>query len=70
VVALLERLRVEEARELRERLGVVVDGAGDVLLVGGVLVRDLLVELGDEVLSWHGADPSPRYRLHECRRGD
>ena len=44
VVALLERLRVEEARELRERLGVVVDRARHVLLVGGIFVSDLLVQ--------------------------
>ena len=54
VVALLERLRVEEARELRERLGVVVDGAGDVLLVRGVLVGDLLVQQSDEGVGGHG----------------
>ena len=53
VIALLERLRVEEACELWERLGVVVDGTGDVLLVRGVLVRDLLVEQRDEGFSGH-----------------
>ena len=55
VVALLERLAVEEARELRQRLGVVVDRDRDVLLVRGELVADLLVELGDEGVGGHGA---------------
>jgi hypothetical protein len=54
VVALLERLAVEEGRELREGLGVVVHGARDVLLVGGELVGDLLIELGDESGGGHG----------------
>ena len=53
VVALLERLRVEEARELRERLGVVVDGARHVLLVCGVLVGDLLVQQRDKSVGGH-----------------
>ena len=53
VVALLHRLAVEEAGELRQRLVVVVDRARHVLLVGGELVADLLVELGDERVSSH-----------------
>jgi len=55
VVALLERLAIEETRLLRERLGVVVDGAGDVLLVRGVFVGDLLVQERDEGVGGHGA---------------
>jgi hypothetical protein len=43
VVALLERLPVEERRQARERLGVVVDGDRRVLLRCGELVGDLLV---------------------------
>jgi hypothetical protein len=53
VVALLERLAVEEACELRQRLGVVVHGDRHVLLVGGELVPDLLVELADEGVGGH-----------------
>ena len=53
MVALLERLAVEEAGELGERLGVVVDRDRHVLLVRGVLVADLLVELGDEGFGGH-----------------
>ena len=44
VVPLLERLAVEVGGELRQRLRVVVHGDRDVLLRGGELVRDLLVE--------------------------
>ena len=44
VVPLLERLVVEVRGELRQRLGVVVNGDRDVLLRGRELVRDLLVE--------------------------
>jgi hypothetical protein len=44
VVALLERLPVEVLGELRQRLAVVVDGDRGVLLRGGELVPDLLVE--------------------------
>ena len=46
VVALLQRLTVEKACQLRQRLGVVVDSASEVLLMGGELVGDLLIELG------------------------
>ena len=53
VVALLERLAVEERRELRQRLPVVVDGDRHVLLVRGELVGDLLVELGHERVGGH-----------------
>ena len=60
VVALLERLAIEELRQLRERLGVVVHGACDVLLVRRELVPDLLVELGDEGVGGHGRQ---RYRV-------
>ena len=60
VVALLERLRVEERRQPRKRLGVVVDGDGHVLLRGGELVGDLLGELVDERLCWHGRHSSGR----------
>ena len=48
VVALLERLRVEEGGEARQRLGLVVHGDRDVLLVRGELVADLLVQAFDE----------------------
>ena len=44
VVSLLHRLPVEVGGELREGLGVVVDGDRDVLLGGRELVGDLLVE--------------------------
>ena len=53
VVALLERLAVEERRHLRHRLGVVVDRAGEVLVVGGELVADLDVELLGEAGCGH-----------------
>src|SRR5215207_967332 len=59
VVALLERLAVEEVRQLRERLGVVVHRDRHVLLMGGELVADLLVELGDEAVGGHAQQ---RYR--------
>ena len=65
VVALFERLAVEEARQLGQRLGVVVDGDGHVLLVRGVLVPDLIVEPGDEGVGWHGRE---RYRERGCAR--
>jgi hypothetical protein len=45
VVPLLERLAVEVGREQRQRLLVEPDRDRDVLLGGGELVRDLLVEL-------------------------
>ena len=66
VVALLERLRVEERREARERLRIEVDGDGDVLLMGGELVADLLVEPLDEGGDDMAADPigpAPRIRV-------
>ena len=44
VVPLLDRLAVEVRGELRERLGVVVDRDRHVLLRGGELVADLLVQ--------------------------
>ena len=44
VVPLLDRLAVEVGCELRQRLGVVVDGDRDVLLRRAELVGDLLVE--------------------------
>jgi hypothetical protein len=43
VVPLLDRLAVEVGGELRQRLGVVVDGDRDVLLRRAELVGDLLV---------------------------
>ena len=58
VVPLLDRLAVEVGGELRQRLGVVVDGDGDVLLRRAELVGDLLVECFRE--SGHGAILSPR----------
>ena len=48
VPPLLVRLLVEELRELRERLGVVVRADRDVLMGGGELPRDLFVERSDE----------------------
>ena len=44
VVTLLDRLAKEEGGEAEQRLGVVVDGDRHVLLMGGVLIGDLLVE--------------------------
>ena len=44
VVPLLDRLAVEVRGQVRERLGVVVDRDRDVLLRGGELVADLLVD--------------------------
>ena len=58
MVALLERLGVEERREAWKRLGVEVDGDGDVLLVCGELVADLLVEPLDEGGGGMGGDPT------------
>ena len=49
VVPLLHRLAVEVLRELRERLAVVVDRDRDVLLRGGHLAADLVVERVREV---------------------
>jgi hypothetical protein len=63
VVALLQRLRVEERRQARQRLAVVVDGDRRVLLKGGELVGDLLVEPGDEGVGGHARTLSSR-----CRR--
>ena len=54
VVALLERLAVEERRHPRHRQRVVVDRAGEVLVVRGQLVADLGVELLDEAGCGHG----------------
>jgi len=48
VVALLDRLPVEERRELRQGVGIEVGGDRDVLLRGGELVADLLGELKGE----------------------
>jgi hypothetical protein len=48
VVALLERLRVEEGGEARQRLGLVVHGDRDVLLMGRELMADLVVQAFDE----------------------
>jgi hypothetical protein len=45
VVALLERLFVEQRREAWQRQAVVVDCDRDVLLLRGELVGDLLVDL-------------------------
>ena len=56
VVALLQRLGVEEGGQARQRLGVVVHRDGDVLLVGAELVGDLVVEAFDEGSGRHGAD--------------
>ena len=53
VLALLQRLAVEEGGEAGQGLGVVVDGGADVLLRGGELVRDLLVEGVGERLVRH-----------------
>ena len=47
--------RDEKSRQLRESFVVVVDGAGDVLLVRGELVRDLLVQPTDEGFGRHEA---------------
>ena len=49
VVALLERLAVEEARKLGERLGVVVHRDRHVLLVGGELVADCSLSLATKL---------------------
>src|SRR5882757_2559679 len=57
VLALLERLPVEEGGEAGQRFRVVVDGRRDVLLGGGELVRDLLVEGGGEGLLGHRVAP-------------
>ena len=56
VVALLQRLGVEEGGQARQRLGVVVHRDRDVLLVGAELVGDLVVEAVDERGGRHGAD--------------
>jgi hypothetical protein len=45
VVPLLERLTIEVGGKQRERLGVEPDGDRDVLLRGGELVGNLLVQL-------------------------
>jgi hypothetical protein len=54
VPALLERLLVEERGHPGHRQRVVVDRAGQVLVVGGELVADLGVELLDEAGGGHG----------------
>ena len=55
VLALLQRLAVEEVGEAGQGLGVVVDGRPDVLLGGRELVGDLLVEgVGETLLSQFG----------------
>ena len=53
MLALLQRLAVEEGGEAGQGLGVVVDGGPDVLLRGGELVGDLLVEGVGEGLLGH-----------------
>jgi hypothetical protein len=53
VVALLDRLLVEERRQPRQRQRVVIDGVGDVLLGCGELVGDLLAQPFDEALCGH-----------------
>jgi len=63
VVPLLDRLAVEEGGEPRQGLGVVVDRRADVLLLGGELVRDLLVEGGGEGLLGHRVAPLMCCRL-------
>ena len=55
VVALLERLAVEERRQLGQRQVVVVDGHRGVLLRGAELAADLVVQGGDELFGGHGA---------------
>ena len=47
------RLRVEEAGELGQRLRLVVRADRDVLMRGGELVRDLVVERLDEAFGGH-----------------
>ena len=58
MVPLLDRLAVEVRGEVRQRLGVVVDRDRDVLLRGGELVADLLVD--GVVETAHGATLSAR----------
>ena len=53
VVALLDRLGIEERGQARKGLGVVIDGVGDVLLRSGELVCDLLVQALDEPRCGH-----------------
>jgi hypothetical protein len=48
VIALLERLLVKVTRELWERLAVVVDGDGDILLRGAELAADLVIQAVNE----------------------
>jgi hypothetical protein len=57
VIALLDRLAVEEVAQPREGLGVVVGRDRDVLLRRGELVPDLLVEQVDESRGGHVAVP-------------
>jgi hypothetical protein len=58
VVPLLDGLAVEVRGEVRQRLGVVVDGDRDVLLRGAELAPDLLVQLRRKPA--HGAEPNGR----------
>src|SRR5829696_1890005 len=66
VVSLLERLAVEARRQLGQRLGVVVDRDGDVLLRGSELAADLLVQRVGEAA--HGRQSTARVALyvHPC----
>ena len=65
VVALLQRLAVEERRHLGQGQVVVVDGHGGVLLRGAELAADLVVQGGDELFSRHARGP---YRCCALRR--
>jgi hypothetical protein len=65
VVALLDRLPVEEGGEAGQGLRVVVDRHPDVLLRGAELVRDLLVQRVGEALVGHGPEPIGARRPHD-----
>ena len=54
MIALLDRLLVEEAGKLGQRLLLEPDGDGDVLLGGAKLVADLVGEQRGEVASGDG----------------
>jgi hypothetical protein len=54
MLAFFFSLLVEEVGEPRKGLGAVVDLEGDVLVGGGELTRDLLVQRVHEALGWHG----------------